>query len=238
MLSKKTLATLLLSLLFFPAFAKAQIIVVVSPQPLQVSGTDAVFDVILVSTGAESFDAFTLAFGVGDGGSAVGNPQDSDNLLITSFAPGSIFDNTDFSAAVTDGGVGQSAILVNFNQGSSENIAAGGVLASFSVNSSSVSSGTFSLNPNIVEATGAFDDGAPVEVVAVTGTLTVTSALDPVLLGDVNLDGAVDFLDIAPFIAVLSSAGFQAEADVDQSGEVNFLDIAVFIEILSVQIGK
>ena len=55
----------------------------------------------------------------------------------------------------------------------------------------------------------------------------------PVLLGDVNLDGVVDFLDIGPFITVLSGNGFQAEADCDENGVVDFLDIAAFIAILS-----
>ena len=50
------------------------------------------------------------------------------------------------------------------------------------------------------------------------------------LLGDVNMDGTVDFLDIAPFIAVLSMPdGFQTEADTNQDGMVDFLDIAPFI---------
>ena len=62
-------------------------------------------------------------------------------------------------------------------------------------------------------------------------TFTVNSAA--VLLGDVNLDGTVNFLDISPFILVLSGATFQAEADCDESGVVNFLDIASFIAILS-----
>ena len=53
------------------------------------------------------------------------------------------------------------------------------------------------------------------------------------LLGDVNLDGVVNFSDIAPFIAVLSNGGSQAEADIDQNGIVNFSDIAPFIGILS-----
>jgi hypothetical protein len=53
------------------------------------------------------------------------------------------------------------------------------------------------------------------------------------LLGDVNLSGTVDFLDITPFIAVLSSNGFQAEADCDQSAAVDFLDTTPFIAILS-----
>ena len=54
-----------------------------------------------------------------------------------------------------------------------------------------------------------------------------------VLLGDVNQDGSVDFLDISPFIGVLSSNGFQAEADINEDGEVNFLDISPFIGVLS-----
>ena len=54
-----------------------------------------------------------------------------------------------------------------------------------------------------------------------------------VLRGDVNLDGVVSFLDISPFIAILSAEGFQAEADCDENGIVNFLDISTFIAILS-----
>lgn len=58
---------------------------------------------------------------------------------------------------------------------------------------------------------------------------------DPVPLGDVNLDGAVNFFDIAPFIELLSAGGFQVEADFDSSGEITFLDIAPFIDALSSQ---
>ena len=53
------------------------------------------------------------------------------------------------------------------------------------------------------------------------------------LLGDVNLDDNVNFSDISPFIAVLSSGGFQVEADVNGSGMVDFADISPFIAILS-----
>lgn len=53
--------------------------------------------------------------------------------------------------------------------------------------------------------------------------------------GDVNMDGSISFLDISPFIAILSAGDFQAEADIDQSGAVNFLDIAPFIALLSGQ---
>ena len=53
------------------------------------------------------------------------------------------------------------------------------------------------------------------------------------LLGDVNRDGSVDFLDISPFISVLSSGGFEDNADINRDGSVTFLDIAPFIAILS-----
>lgn len=52
------------------------------------------------------------------------------------------------------------------------------------------------------------------------------------LLGDVNRDETVNFLDIAPFIAVLSTSGFQDEADINRDGSVNFLDIGPFIALL------
>lgn len=64
-----------------------------------------------------------------------------------------------------------------------------------------------------------------------TGVVPVVT----VLLGDVNLDGVVTFLDIAPFIAILAAEGFQAEADLDQSGVVDFLDISPFITALASQ---
>ena len=65
--------------------------------------------------------------------------------------------------------------------------------------------------------------------------LELADGPDPILLGDVNQDGAVNFLDISPFILVLSSGGFQAEADCNGDGVVDFLDISPFIGILSNQ---
>ena len=53
------------------------------------------------------------------------------------------------------------------------------------------------------------------------------------LLGDVNLSGSVDFLDIVPFVAVLSDERFQSEADCNRDGIVDFLDISPFVAILS-----
>jgi len=54
-----------------------------------------------------------------------------------------------------------------------------------------------------------------------------------ILLGDINLSGSVDFLDIAPLITLLTNNGFQPEGDIDGSGVVDFLDIGPFITVLS-----
>ena len=55
----------------------------------------------------------------------------------------------------------------------------------------------------------------------------------PGMPGDVNQDGGVNFLDIAPFISILSSGDFQTEADVNDDGDVGFLDISPFIALFS-----
>ena len=51
-------------------------------------------------------------------------------------------------------------------------------------------------------------------------------------LGDVNLDGSVNFADIPPFIVVLGSGVYQREADLDQNGTADFFDISPFIAAL------
>ena len=64
-------------------------------------------------------------------------------------------------------------------------------------------------------------------------TLTVTLVEPTLLLGDVDMNGEVNFFDIQPFIDVLASQQFQAEADIDRNGVVNFFDIQPFIDILA-----
>ena len=54
----------------------------------------------------------------------------------------------------------------------------------------------------------------------------------PFLMGDVNRDGTVNLLDVAPFIGLLSSGIYQMEADINDDWVVNLLDIAPFIAIL------
>ena len=68
----------------------------------------------------------------------------------------------------------------------------------------------------------------------IKSTMVVGPFSPPNLLAcDVNQDGELNFLDIAPFIAVLSSGTYQAEADCNFDGEVNFFDIAPFIAVLA-----
>lgn len=57
----------------------------------------------------------------------------------------------------------------------------------------------------------------------------------PVLLGDVNGNGMVEFADIAPFITHLQSDTFNAQADMNRDGSVTFEDIAPFIAALAMQ---
>ena len=52
-------------------------------------------------------------------------------------------------------------------------------------------------------------------------------------IGDVNLDGEVNFFDILPFVEVQRAGTYQFEADVDGNRVVNFLDIASLIDLLS-----
>ena len=53
------------------------------------------------------------------------------------------------------------------------------------------------------------------------------------VVGDLNSDGVVNFLDISPFISTLSDGDFLDEADINRDGTVDFLDISPFITLLS-----
>jgi len=64
-------------------------------------------------------------------------------------------------------------------------------------------------------------------------SLSVAEVEAGCLLGDINQDDTVNFLDISPFISLLSAGGFSCEADINEDGEVNFLDISPFITLLS-----
>ena len=53
------------------------------------------------------------------------------------------------------------------------------------------------------------------------------------LLGDVNEDGDINLLDVAPFVEVLSTGSFHSNADMDQNGVVNLLDVNPFVAALA-----
>lgn len=63
--------------------------------------------------------------------------------------------------------------------------------------------------------------------------LTTNASITFFVRGDVNVDGVVNLLDVAPFVDLLSAGTFQAEADVNQDGVVNLLDIQPFVGLLS-----
>lgn len=93
-----------------------------------------------------------------------------------------------------------------------------------------------------LEGNATFDDFVPGSFVLTNsntylGEVTLNIVMGPApppLLGDVNLDGDVNFLDVSPFTAVLFRiSGYRAEADCNQDELINFLDIAPFIAILS-----
>ena len=59
------------------------------------------------------------------------------------------------------------------------------------------------------------------------------AVVDAVLLGDSNLDGVVDFFDIAPMIGLMTSGTYLEQADCNQDGVVDFFDIAPFLQIVA-----
>ena len=84
-----------------------------------------------------------------------------------------------------------------------------------------------------IAVTGAEDSALNGDYTAIGNYRLTLSVGTDVVLGDANLDGAVDFSDIASFIAILSSNEFLAQADVNQDDLVDFSDIAGFIGILA-----
>ena len=84
-----------------------------------------------------------------------------------------------------------------------------------------------------IVVTGSEDTGLNGEYSAIGSYRLTLSVGTDVLLGDVNLDGAVNFLDIAPFITLLTMSEFLTQADINGDLTVDFLDIAPLINILT-----
>ena len=63
--------------------------------------------------------------------------------------------------------------------------------------------------------------------------LTVGGADCPGAPGDVNGDGNVDLLDVAPFVDLLVNGGFDCTADINGDGLVDLLDVSPFVDLLT-----
>ena len=59
-----------------------------------------------------------------------------------------------------------------------------------------------------------------------------TSPKNP-LIGDVNQDGVVDLLDVAPFVELLNSGEFQIEGDINGDGDITLLDVGPFVDLIN-----
>ena len=84
--------------------------------------------------------------------------------------------------------------------------------------------------PSTFQSTGVTYTGNQVEAI---NAILAANAIETAVLGDCNIDGVVNFSDIAPFISTLSTGDYLVQADVNQDDAVNFSDISPFINLLS-----
>ena len=56
---------------------------------------------------------------------------------------------------------------------------------------------------------------------------------DATLIGDLNGDGALNLLDVGPFIEAVGNGTYSPVADINQDGSVDLLDVGPFIDLLS-----
>ncbi len=85
---------------------------------------------------------------------------------------------------------------------------------------------------------GGFDgDGGGGGAQASQGEITLNVNFTPDsgggMIGDVNCDGAVDLLDVGPFVDAVSSSNFNPKADINQDDTVDLLDVGPFVDLLS-----
>ncbi len=62
--------------------------------------------------------------------------------------------------------------------------------------------------------------------------LDVSDIVDETVLGDVNLDGVADLLDVAPFVNLITNNNFQVEGDINGDDVVDLLDVQPFVFLL------
>ncbi len=69
--------------------------------------------------------------------------------------------------------------------------------------------------------------------VTASGDIVMVGELPSFIPGDVNQDGVVDLLDVAPFVNLVVSNSFQLEADINMDGNVDLFDVAPFVSLLT-----
>ena len=78
-------------------------------------------------------------------------------------------------------------------------------------------------------------ESATITVRTLYGALSLDGVVcsEDCVKGDVNQDGEVDLLDVAPFVDLVTGGAFQCEGDINDDGEVDLLDVAGFVAILT-----
>lgn len=71
------------------------------------------------------------------------------------------------------------------------------------------------------------------ELIAINNILIESSKGKGDIVGDVNCDGNVDLLDVAPFVDLVTTGTFNAKADINGDGNVDLLDVAPFVTLLT-----
>ena len=78
------------------------------------------------------------------------------------------------------------------------------------------------------------------EVLGGTATMNLNGPLvlvgtlpSQMLLGDINCDGSIDLLDVAPFVDMLAAGTFSEKADINQDGSFDLLDVQPFVNLLA-----
>ena len=173
-------------------------------------------------------------------GGSIGDNSIIDGASVVNMSGGSIGDNLtlDFyselnfsGGCIGDGFIANSSFV---NIYGSQFVLNGDLLDSL------VADQSFTITEPIESLSGVLADGQSFDFESVSfelgTTVTVTLIAGPtdvLLLGDVNLDGVVDFLDIPSFIGAITGGGFQIEADINKDGAVDFLDIPLFTDLLT-----
>lgn len=70
-------------------------------------------------------------------------------------------------------------------------------------------------------------------VMNLAGPVFLEGQLPAGIVGDINCDGEVNLLDVAPFVAQITDGTFSFKADINADGSVDLLDVAPFVELLA-----